>query len=208
MSRRIPVHVHATDAITRFGLQTQLRQEDQLDVVDRERVGEGTVIIVATDTMDDDTLRQLRELNRLGGRNAVLVTSALDDAALLSAIEVGICALIPRTEATPARLAHLVVKASNGEATLPSDVLGRLLRQVSRLQHNVLAPRGLTVAGLSPRETDVLRLVADGLDTDEIAESLSYSSRTVKNILYGITSRFCLRNRSHAVAYALREGFI
>ncbi|GAB1513170.1 helix-turn-helix transcriptional regulator [Actinophytocola sp. KF-1] len=208
MSRRIPVHVHATDAITKFGLQTQLRQEDQLDVVDRDRVGDGTVLVVAADAMDADTLRQLRELNRLGGRNAVLVTSSLDDAALLSAIEVGICALVPRAEATPSRLAHLVVKAANGEATLPSDVLGRLLRQISRLQHNVLTPRGLTVAGLSPRETEVLRLVADGLDTDEIAESLSYSSRTVKNILYGITSRFCLRNRSHAVAYALREGFI
>jgi DNA-binding NarL/FixJ family response regulator len=208
MSRRIPVHVHATDTITRSGLQTQLRQEDQLDLVDRDRVGEGTILVVAADAMDEDTLRQLRELNRLGGRHAVLVTSALDDSALLAAIEVGICALVPRPEATSARLAHLVVKAARGEATLPSDVLGRLLRQVSHLQHNVLAPRGLTVAGLSPRERDVLRLVADGLDTDEIAASLSYSSRTVKNILYGITSRFCLRNRSHAVAYALREGFI
>ncbi|MFC4857261.1 helix-turn-helix transcriptional regulator [Actinophytocola glycyrrhizae] len=208
MSGRIPVHVHATDAITRSGLRSQLRHEVELDVVDRDRVGDGTVLVVATDTMDEDTLRQLRELNRLGGRNAVLVTSTLDDAALLSAIEVGICALVPRSEATPATLTRLVVKAARGEATLPSDVLGRLLRQVSRLQHNVLVPRGLTVAGLSPRETDVLRLVADGLDTDEIAESLSYSSRTVKNILYGITSRFCLRNRSHAVAYALREGYI
>jgi DNA-binding CsgD family transcriptional regulator len=50
--------------------------------------------------------------------------------------------------------------------------------------------------------------VADGLDTDEIAASLSYSSRTVKNILHSVTTRFCLKNRSHAVAYALREGLI
>lgn len=208
MSQRIPVHVLAMDAITRFGLATQLRQVAELDVVDRDRVDENTVVVVAADTMDEDTLRQLRELNRLGGRHAVLITTTLDDAGLLAAIEVGICALVPRAEATPTRLAQLVVKAAHGEAMLPSDVLGRLLRQVSRLQHNVLVPRGLTVAGLSPREADVLRLVADGLDTDEIADTLSYSSRTVKNILYGITSRFCLRNRSHAVAYALREGLI
>lgn len=208
MSQRIPVHVYAADAITQFGLQTQLRHESQLDVVARDQVDADTVVVVAAEAMDEQTLRQLRELNRLGSRHAVLVTSSLDDTALLAAIEVGICALVPRPEATPTRLAQVVVKAARGEAALPADVLGRLLRQVSRLQHNVLAPRGLTVTGLSPRETEVLRLVADGLDTDEIAAALSYSSRTVKNILHGVTSRFCLRNRSHAVAYALREGLI
>jgi DNA-binding CsgD family transcriptional regulator len=50
--------------------------------------------------------------------------------------------------------------------------------------------------------------VAEGLDTDEIAGRLSYSVRTVKNILHAVTTRFHLRNRAHAVAYALREGFI
>jgi DNA-binding NarL/FixJ family response regulator len=208
MSQRIPVHVHSADPITRFGLQTQLRHESELDVVGRDRIGADTVVVVASDTMDSDTVQNLRELNRLGMGNAVLVTSALDDSALLVAIEVGICSLLPRAEATSARLAQLVVKAARGEAMLPSDVLGRLLRQVSRLQHNVLVPRGMTAAGLSQRESDVLKLVADGLDTDEIANALSYSSRTVKNVLHGITSRFCLRNRSHAVAYALREGLI
>jgi DNA-binding NarL/FixJ family response regulator len=54
----------------------------------------------------------------------------------------------------------------------------------------------------------VLRLVADGLDTAEIATKLSYSQRTIKNILHDITSRLHLRNRSHAVAYALRHGLI
>jgi DNA-binding NarL/FixJ family response regulator len=54
----------------------------------------------------------------------------------------------------------------------------------------------------------VLRLVADGLDTHQIAEKLAYSERTIKNVLYGVMSRLQLRNRAHAVAYALREGYI
>jgi DNA-binding CsgD family transcriptional regulator len=66
----------------------------------------------------------------------------------------------------------------------------------------------LTASGLSPREVDVLRLMADGLDTNEIAKNLSYSERTVKNIIYTITSRLRLRNRPHAVAYAMRAGII
>ncbi|MET0864190.1 MAG: helix-turn-helix transcriptional regulator, partial [Nakamurella sp.] len=54
----------------------------------------------------------------------------------------------------------------------------------------------------------VLKLVAGGHDTAEIASLLSYSQRTVKNILHDVTTRLQLRNRSHAVAYAVREGLI
>jgi DNA-binding NarL/FixJ family response regulator len=61
---------------------------------------------------------------------------------------------------------------------------------------------------VSLREAEVLRLVADGLETREIAEQLCYSQRTVKGILHDVTSRFQLRNRAHAVAFALREGLI
>jgi DNA-binding NarL/FixJ family response regulator len=67
---------------------------------------------------------------------------------------------------------------------------------------------GLNVAGLSDREIQVLKLVADGLDTRDIAVALNYSERTVKNVLHDVTSRLQLRNRSHAVAYAIREGLI
>jgi DNA-binding NarL/FixJ family response regulator len=208
MTSRVPVHVHAADPLSRFGLQAQLRHEPQLLLVDRDEVGAQTVLVVAADTMDDETLRQLRELNRTGCRHAVLVAGTLDDSGLLAAIEAGICALVPRAEASSSRITQLVLKAADGEAALPADMLARLFKQVSRLQHNVLVPRGLTVTGLSSRETEVLRLVADGLDTNEIAGELSYSARTVKNILHGVTSRLCLRNRSHAVAYALREGLI
>lgn len=80
--------------------------------------------------------------------------------------------------------------------------------QLGRLQRQVLSPRGLVFAGLSPRETEVLRLVADGMDTAEIARVLCYSERTVKNVLHQVTTRLQLRNRSHAVAYAVREGLI
>jgi DNA-binding CsgD family transcriptional regulator len=72
----------------------------------------------------------------------------------------------------------------------------------------VLSPLGLGLGGLSAREADVLRLAADGLDTGEIAVKLSYSKRTVVNIMHDVTSRFQLSNRTHAVAYAIREGLI
>jgi DNA-binding NarL/FixJ family response regulator len=138
----------------------------------------------------------------------ILVVATLNDADLIAVIEAGVSALIRRSEVTPARLAELVRRAAAGEAELPADLLTRLFRQVSHMQNDVLTPRGLRLAGLSPRETAILKLVAEGYDTDEIASRLSYSPRTVKNVLHGVTTRFQLRNRSHAVAYALKEGLI
>lgn len=113
-----------------------------------------------------------------------------------------------RADSTPEVLVRLVTAAAAGEGALPPDLLGRLLHQVSRLQRHVLEPRGLQLTGVSTRESAVLRMVAAGLSTKEIADRLSYSERTVKSILHDITNRFQLRNRAHAVAYALKEGLI
>ena len=138
----------------------------------------------------------------------MLIGSSIDDEALMTAVELGVSGVLRRTEATADRIVHLVQAAAAGDGSLPPDLLGRLLGQVSRMERHVLAPRGLAHTGLSDRETQVLRLVADGKDTQEIARELSYSERTVKNVLHDVTSRLQLRNRSHAVAYALREGLI
>jgi DNA-binding NarL/FixJ family response regulator len=67
---------------------------------------------------------------------------------------------------------------------------------------------GINLTGLSSREADVLTLMAQGQNTHEIANQLCYSERTVTNILHDVTSRFQLKNRTHAVAYAMREGLI
>ena len=66
----------------------------------------------------------------------------------------------------------------------------------------------LRFSGLTEREIQVLRLIADGLDTAEVARELAFSERTIKSILHDVTTRLQLRNRSHAVAYAVREGLI
>ena len=51
-------------------------------------------------------------------------------------------------------------------------------------------------------------MVAEGCNTAEIAGKLCYSERTIKNVIQDVITRFQLRNRSHAVAYALRQGLI
>ena len=63
-------------------------------------------------------------------------------------------------------------------------------------------------ATLTGREAEVLRLVADGLDTAEVAEELAYSESTIKGVLAKLMTRLEARNRCHAVAIVLRQGLI
>lgn len=208
MNQRVAVYVYAADAISQAGLASQLRSRPEVLVVDEGDLDRAAVAVVMTDDVDGDAVRVVRAIQRNGCPRVVVVVSRLDDGGALAAIEAGACGILRRADARPERLVEAVLCAAAGDGSVPPDLLGRLLNQIGRLQRQVLAPRGLTLSGLSGREIEVLRLVADGLDTAEIAERLSYSERTVKNVIHDITTRHQLRNRSHAVAFAVREGLI
>lgn len=208
MSDRIPTYVYAGDPISQAGVVSQLRPRPEIEIVEEADLVRARVAVVVTDVLDDTSLRVLRAVQRGGVPRTVLVAGALDDAALAAAAEAGVSGLLRRRDATPEALARVVGRVAVGDGEVPADLLGRLLDQVGRLQRQVLSPRGIAFTGLSEREREVLRLVADGYDTAEIATCLCYSERTVKNTLHDVTSRLQLRNRSHAVAYALREGLI
>ena len=89
-----------------------------------------------------------------------------------------------------------------------AELLGSLLRRISDVSSEVLEPRGLSLSRLTTREQDVLRLVADGHPTREVAKHLSYSERTIKNIIHDAVTKLNARTRSQAVAEAVREGLI
>jgi DNA-binding NarL/FixJ family response regulator len=178
----------------------------EIRVVDT--AAQAAVAVTIADAVDESTTRELRAMRKDGRPRLMLVATMVDDAALVAAAEAGVAGLLRRCDASADMLVRTIVKVASGEGEVPPDLLGRLLEQVGRLQRQVLAPRGLTFTGLTPRETQVLRLVADGFDTGEIALRMCYSERTVKNVLHDLTTRLQLRNRTHAVAYAVREGLI
>jgi DNA-binding NarL/FixJ family response regulator len=208
MSERIPVFIYARDPLSQAGIASQLRGRPEVLVVDDADVDGATVALVVADEVDEETTRAARALQRNGCPRVVMVITRLDDPGLLAAVEAGACGLVRRSDAVPERLAAAVESAASGDGTVPPDLLGRLLAQMGRLHRQVLAPRGLTFSGLSEREITVLKLVADGLDTSEVANQLFYSERTVKNVIHDVTTRLNLRNRTHAVAYAVRQGLI
>ncbi|KOV57831.1 LuxR family transcriptional regulator [Streptomyces sp. NRRL WC-3618] len=209
---RVAVSVLAEDQISRSGVVSQLRQRPELWVLQESEQERATVVFVVTDSVtdsvDDRTVVLLRRLRRTSAARVVLIASRVDDAGLVTAAECGVLGVLRRSEASPDRIVQVALLAARGESSMPSDLLARLLAQVGKMHQQLLDPRGLSYTGMSSREIGVLKLVADGMDTREIAENLSYSERTVKNILHDVTSRLQLRNRTHAVAYALRQGLI
>lgn len=205
---RIQVVVRAHDPISRAGVLSQLKQRSEVEILETDRPETAHVALVVADTVCQETLTVLRALRCHGDLRLVVVAGTVDDAGLLAVVEIGVSGVVRRAEASPERLVSVIQSAITGGGAMPPDLLGRLLAQVSRVQGDLLAPRGLNLTGLAEREVQVLRLIADGYDTAEVAAALSYSQRTVKTVLHDITSRLHLRNRAHAVAYALRNGLL
>jgi DNA-binding NarL/FixJ family response regulator len=209
MSGLVIVQAHALDPISESGILAQLRECPDIQVADDSDGQPATpsVALAVIDLADDDSTSWLRALHRRDGLPLVLVVGQLDSRALITVVESGVRAVTRRCEATPARLSQLLRAAAANGGELPSDLLGQLLDQVGQLNRS-LGPRGLGLNGLTDRENIVLRLVADGLSTREIATKLCYSERTIKAVIQELTTRLYLRNRAHAVAYAVRNGWI
>ncbi|WNM30851.1 response regulator transcription factor [Streptomyces sp. Li-HN-5-11] len=205
---RVTVALYAADPILRVGVVQQLRQRTEVDLLADADAEEAQVSLVVVDHVDDEVAELLNRLRLNSSTRVGLVVSTLGSDALQRVIECGVAAVLRRGEADQDRLAHLVLATANGEGVLPGDLLGKLLNHVGAMQRSALDPRGLSLSTLTTREADMLRLVSEGLDTAEIARKTAYSERTVKNVLHEIITRLQLRNRAHAVGYALRNGLI
>jgi DNA-binding NarL/FixJ family response regulator len=205
---QIRVAVHAMDPLSQAGLTALLTFRGDFTVLRTAQRSDADVLVVAAERLSTDVVASLRRAIAEVGAPVVLVVQEIGEEELLTAVECRVMAILPRVAVTAERLAHSVRAAAAGGGVMPPNLVGELLKHVERMQRDVLTPNGLNASGLSPREVDVLRLMADGFDTNEIAGKLCYSERTVKNVIYGVTHRLKLRNRSHAVAYALRAGMI
>jgi DNA-binding NarL/FixJ family response regulator len=208
MQDRIKVFLYAGDPISQTGIAGQLRVRPEVQLVDSGDIDQAEVAVVVVDQIDDEAVRVVRAIQRNGCPRVAMVVTRVDDSGVLAAVEAGTCGFLRRSESEPETLVSLIMSAAAGDGSVPPDLLGRLLSHLSLIQQQVLTPLGLSFIGLTSREIDVLRLLADGCDTAEVARQLAYSERTVKNVLQDVTRRHNLRNRTHAVAYALRQGLI
>ena len=205
---RIQLAIQSIDPLSQAGLSQHVFRRPDIELLPSSRLAEADIVAIAAPMMTARVMEQMRRTAEVADAKFVLILDRLGDVDLLSAIEIGTVAVLWRADATAERFTQAVVAASRGGTEMPAEVQARLVADIAALQRDLLAPLGLTAGGLDDREVDVLRYIAGGLDTSEIAQKMLYSERTVKGILYGLMSRLHLKNRSHAVAYAMRAGIL
>jgi DNA-binding NarL/FixJ family response regulator len=205
----VTVAVMATEPLLAEGAVAYLRTYPGITPVATDCLDRSSVVLVIASRVDEGALAILQQAAELvpdREMRFVLVCDDIREPQLLRALKWGLVSVLPRQETGYERIARALVNAGDGKVELPADAHGWLEKRIRLVQRDVLAPHDLTTAGLYTREVEVLRLLAEGLDTLEIAQRLSYSERTVRNIIHGLLTRMKLNNRAHAVAYALRNG--
>ncbi|MFD9888068.1 LuxR C-terminal-related transcriptional regulator [Amycolatopsis sp. NPDC059027] len=204
---RIRVFVQTSDPITRLGLGDLLRDAPEIELTASP---DADVIVLAEDRIGRPQLgalwRARQEAEGGAVLRGVLVTHHFDPGDVLAAVQYGVLGVLPAAHVSAHRLVSVLTGVVAGRAYLPQHLQAAFLEQLHRLRHEHLAPQGLTFSSFDARELDVLNLLSEGFRTDEIATKLAYSEGTVKSVLYGLVTRLKLKNRTHAVAYAIRTG--
>ena len=207
----IAVSVHEGDPLSRAGLSRFLEQRRGF-VVLPEHVGTtfhriGDVAVTLADPGDPAAMVRLRKLIIAMERKVVLVADGLDRAHLEAVVDAGLHSVVWRGDLSVETMGDAVRAAVRGDGNAPADLVARLWTQLreTRREAQSLVPSS---ARFSERELSVLRLIADGLDSREIAAELSYSERTIKGLLHDLMTRNNFRNRAQAVVHAVREGYI
>jgi DNA-binding NarL/FixJ family response regulator len=145
---------------------------------------------------------------QLAGRSRILILTTFDlDDYVYDALCAGASGFLLK-DATAERLFDAVRVVAAGEALLAPAVTRRLISEFARLRPRQDAPSVAVLAALTPRETQVLRLVAEGLSNLEIAARLVVTEETVKTHVSRVLSKLGLRDRTQAVVTAYESGLV
>ncbi len=149
----------------------------------------------------EPNLRHVLRLTEGSGVKLVATVHDLRETALLRLVDAGVAAVLPHADLTVESLSATLRAVLSGVSALPTESMRRLLQHA--LDGGMRLP-----GGLNDRERDVLRLLAEGSDTRDIASDLCFSERTVKNVVHDVLMKLNCRTRAHAVAMATRSGVI
>jgi DNA-binding NarL/FixJ family response regulator len=111
-------------------------------------------------------------------------------------------------DVTAERLFDAVRVVAAGEALLAPSVTRRLIIEFARQRPRTAAPAADALGSLTPRETQVLRLVAEGLSNPEIAARLVVTEETIKTHVSRVLGKLGLRDRTQAVVAAYETGLV
>ena len=149
------------------------------------------------------------------GTRVVVLTTYADDESIIGALQAGALGYLTK-DATRAEIGRALRAAAAGQAVLDPDVQRRLLSAAARAPEMPAPPGAPGTPGgpgsreaddLTPREAEVLRLIAEGQSNREIARTLFVSEATVKTHVNRIFAKTASRDRAQAIRYAYTHGY-
>ncbi|MCI0346032.1 MAG: response regulator transcription factor [Chloroflexi bacterium] len=207
----------------RVGIANILSREADLDVVG-EADDARSAVDVALETSPDVVLMDVslpspggiettgRIKRELPSTAVIVLASAEDEDDLFDAIKAGAAAFILK-DVGPDDLVQIIRRVSNGEYLINDKVFSRptVASRVLK-EFRELAVYGSDAqpifAPLSPREVEILDNIAQGMTNKQVAYALSISEQTVKNHMSSILRKLSVNDRTQAVVYAMRQGWI
>ena len=196
--------------IVRQGLRQLLEIQDGIEVVGEAASGKEAVKLV-TELLPDVVLMDLimsemggveatREVRKISPHTQVVVlTSYHEDALIFPAVKAGALSYLLKSS-LPEEVVDAIRAAARHEARLHSRIAGRLMQEV--------AGNRPSLDLLTPRELEVLKLIAQGMSNKAIAKRLVVSEKTVKTHVSNLLSKLQLADRTQAAVYALRQRLV
>jgi len=186
---------------TEPGLELVAEASDGIEAVSKVHALKPDVILLDMMMPRKDGLGAIEDIMKDQPNARILVlTSFAEDDKVFPAIKAGALGYLLK-DSSPQELLQAIRNVYQGEASLHPTIARKLMRELS--QPPSLPP---TTDPLTEREVEVLRLVAQGLSNDDIAEKLVVSERTVRTHVSHILDKLHLANRTQMALYAVREG--
>jgi DNA-binding NarL/FixJ family response regulator len=201
-------------SLVRAGFRLVLENHDDLEVIGE--ASNGNQAIDSTQRLDPDVVLMDIRMPELDGiaatrviterhhaRVLVLTTYDLDEY-VYDALQAGASGFLLK-DTPPAQLVDGIRAVANGEALLAPTVTRRLIEEFARIARRTRPPE---LDELTPRELEVLKLVARGLSNAEIAAELVVSETTIKTHVTHVLTKLNLRDRVQAVVLAYESGLV
>jgi DNA-binding NarL/FixJ family response regulator len=140
--------------------------------------------------------------NKWPDAKIIIITSSLEESQVIAAIKAGAAGYLLK-DSSPLEIEDAVKKVNRGETAFPSRITSIMVKELNKPSK---PPSKCTT--LTDRETEILRLIANGMSNQDIADQLFLSVWTVRTYVTAILDKLEVDNRTQATLYALREGLV
>jgi len=210
-----PIHVLIVDdhIIVRQGIRVLLAEQEDIEVVGE--AGNGLEAIQQAEKVKPDVILMDLIMPEMGGIDAIrhistrqpnvrflVITTYSGDDLVFPAIKAGAQGYLLK-DSGAGQLVQAIRQVHRGEPSLHPDIARKLMQEIKQP-----APPNPTPDPLTAREVEVLRMLAKGMDNQDIAEQLTVAEVTVRAHISRILDKLHLANRVQATLYALHEGLV